>query len=133
MAFILHTGEYLEIHGADATEHTMKTWGKGIKERAQELVEGFKLIGTPEVLNRFEIVNQCEDAVQLKIAVLSLADTEGMIKGRRRPFKAARMAGFVEGVIAGELPPECLTREFGIRQQALYIKYYEDNAKENKS
>ena len=70
-------------------------------------------------------MNQCEDAEELSEAILA-ASEDGIIQGRKRPFDANKMAGYVAPVIAGSLPANVLTREFGIRQQALYIKYYED-------
>lgn len=130
---ILRIGEFLREHGYPSDVEIVKSWGSTIESSSRELILGFSSISELSTQNKYEQVNHCENAGQLKAVVISLADTKGVIQGRRRSFKAARMAEFVEGVIAGVLPPECLTREFGIRQQALYIKYYEDNAKENKS
>jgi hypothetical protein len=67
-------------------------------------------------------VNQSETAEELSNVLISLADENGEIQGRRKKFKAAKMASFVEGVVKGELPPNLLTREYGIRQQAIYIR-----------
>jgi hypothetical protein len=76
-----------------------------------------------EELNRWELVNKSETADQLKEAILSFAK-DGEIQGRSRSFDAEKMASYVDGVIEGQLPPRSLTRNYGIRQQALYIMYY---------
>ena len=81
-----------------------------------------------EQKNELEIwmrVNLCETAEELSGVIFSLADEDGAIQGRSRKFPADRMAEAVEGVVKGDLLPNVLTREYGIRQQALYIKYYE--------
>jgi transcription-repair coupling factor (superfamily II helicase) len=76
-------------------------------------------------MNRLEIydkVNSCEDLDQLSQVILELADENGEIQGRTRKFSAAKMAEkclFFKNHI-----PNVLTREFGIRQQAMYILYY---------
>jgi len=46
-----------------------------------------------------------------------------MIKGRLREFDSQRMSGYVSLVINEGAPANLLTREFGIRQQALYLRY----------
>jgi hypothetical protein len=79
-----------------------------------------------EQLEKFQLINSCETAEDLIAAIKQIADPEtGMVQGRAREFKSAKMASYVTGIINGNLPPELLTREFGIRQQALYIRYYE--------
>ena len=47
-----------------------------------------------------------------------------MIQGRTRKFSAGKMAGYVASVVKEQVPANLLTREFGIRQQALYLAYY---------
>ena len=47
-----------------------------------------------------------------------------MILGRKKTFDAIKMAENCHSVIKRGFPPNLLTREFGIRQQALYLKYY---------
>ena len=74
-------------------------------------------------LERYETVNACETADDLSKAILSMADANGMIQGRSRSFVASKMAGYPAAVIAGECTPNVLTRMYGIRQQALYIKH----------
>jgi hypothetical protein len=75
-----------------------------------------------EELKKWIKINECENSEDLANAVLSIADEEGEIQGRKKKFKAKKLAIYIEGVILGALPPNLLTREYGIRQQALYIK-----------
>ena len=75
-------------------------------------------------LDKFEMVNLCETSEELTNALRAIADQEtGMIKGRSREFNSQRMAGYVSLVINEGAPANLLTREFGIRQQALYLRY----------
>lgn len=79
-------------------------------------------------LIKFQTVNACETPDELAKAIRDFADPEtGMIMGRRRPFDAQRMAGYVTFVVNEGAPANLLTREFGIRQQALYLKYCKEN------
>ena len=75
-------------------------------------------------LEKFQKVNKCETVEELANVVLSFADEHEMIQGRKRLFDANKMAFAVRLVVSGDVIPNALTREFGIRQQALYIKYY---------
>lgn len=77
-------------------------------------------------LSKFQAVNQCETGAELASLIGQFADAEGKIHGRTRTFSAEKMAGHVYNVIKGDAPANVLTREFGIRQQAIYIKYCED-------
>lgn len=74
-------------------------------------------------LEKYEAVNACETPEQLAKVVLSFATPEGVIKGRSRMFDAQRMSDNVYTVIEGNQLPNALTREFGIRQQALYLMW----------
>ena len=79
-------------------------------------------------LEKFQLINACETAVELTHAVRRLADPEtGMIKGRVKEFDSQRMAGYVTFVVNEGAPANLLTREFGIRQQALYLRYCIEN------
>ena len=77
------------------------------------------------VLEKYEVVNQCETVDDLIAAIYKCAE-DGMIIGRHREFLALKMANYVEDVILHNMTPDLLTRSWGIRQQALYIKYYFD-------
>jgi hypothetical protein len=74
---------------------------------------------------KFELVHKCETAEDLHSAVLHCAEN-GIIQGRNRDFKASRMADNVFHAIEGLIPFTKLTRNYGIRQQAIYIAYYEN-------
>jgi hypothetical protein len=74
-------------------------------------------------LEKYEAVNKTETVEELQNVILSLADEQGMVMGRTRPFHAAQQAKNLEIVMEG-YPANLLTRSYGIRQQALYIAYY---------
>lgn len=76
-------------------------------------------------LEKYELVNKCETIEELESAVKALAGEDGLIQGRTRKFDANKMASYVGSVVKGLGPINVLTREFGIRQQALYLKFYQ--------
>jgi hypothetical protein len=74
-------------------------------------------------LEKYELVNKCETVEELANAILKVSG--GIeIKGRQQNFDAEKMSKRVDQVINGNLIPNVLTRQYGIRQQALYLKYY---------
>ncbi len=75
-------------------------------------------------LEKYELVNKCETAEELSEVILKISDN-AVIKGRRKSFDADKMARRVFQVVNENLIPHCLTRQYGIRQQALYIKFYQ--------
>jgi len=82
-------------------------------------------------LEKYELVNKCETIEELQAAIQLLANKNGMISGRARMFNAAIMALKTRMYIKGEGTfPNVMTRMFGIRQQAMYIKFFEDLRKE---
>lgn len=74
-------------------------------------------------LQKFEAVNACETLNQLADVIMLFANEDGQIQGRRRMFNAEKMATACK-TFKDHNYPNALTREFGIRQQAMYIKYY---------
>lgn len=74
---------------------------------------------------KFELVHKCETAEELSSAVLQCAEND-IIQGMNREFEASRMADNVSNAINGHVPFTRLTRNYGIRQQAIYIAYYEN-------
>ena len=78
-------------------------------------------------LSRYKLVNSCETAEDLKAAILSFADDEGNIRGRSRNFVASKMAANVIFYLDGLIPFSGLTREYGIRQQAVYLRMLRGN------
>ena len=73
-------------------------------------------------LEKWQQVNQCESSLGLALIINLLADKEGMIQGRERKFDASRMATGLQFFMEDEVPANVLTREYGIRQQAIYLK-----------
>lgn len=78
-------------------------------------------------LEKYELVNSCETVKELEEAILKLADEDGMIGGRTKKFNAELMSKKVWLVVNQIEPANRLTRNYGIRQQALYLQYYERN------
>jgi hypothetical protein len=75
-------------------------------------------------LQKWQAVNQCENGKALHDLIIQFADEEGMIHGRERKFDATQMANHVHDVLQNGYPSNLLTREFGIRQQAIYLKTF---------
>ncbi len=78
-------------------------------------------------LQKYQKVNACETSEQLCACILSFADAEGNIQGRTRKFNAEKMAKQAQIYFDDRthgIPPNVITREFGLRQQAMYIKFY---------
>jgi hypothetical protein len=76
-------------------------------------------------LEKYEFVNKCETAEELSEAILKIGGEEDIIKGRTRDFSAKKMAKNVQ-IFIDTFPENhrILTREYGIRQQAMYIHFY---------
>ena len=78
---------------------------------------------TPEQeLNFYKKVNQTKDLEQLSEVMREIADENGMIQGREKCFSVEKMIIGLNMFMKDEMPPNVLTREFGIRQQAIYLK-----------
>lgn len=73
---------------------------------------------------KYDLVNSCETPEQLQQVIITFADENGEIQGRDQKWNAVKMAELAGGYFKGFLPPNVITREFGLRQQAMYIKYY---------
>jgi hypothetical protein len=75
-------------------------------------------------LEKFRAVNLCETAKDLTKAIRLIADpATGKVQGRVKEFDSQRMSGYVSLVVNEGAPANLLTREFGIRQQAIYLRY----------
>lgn len=72
---------------------------------------------------KYNLINSCETTTELEEAIIAISDNN-IIKGRQREFKADYMASFVRCIVNDSCDPRYLTRSFGIRQQALYLKHY---------
>ena len=75
-------------------------------------------------LEKYHKVNQCETIEELKEIILSFADKDGVIHGRSRTFNAQKMAEGAQLCYDGNMIANVVTREFGLRQQLLYLMYY---------
>jgi len=75
-------------------------------------------------LEKFQKVNECETLEQLSIVIESFADKDGFINGKDKNFNAKVMSSICKRYSSAE--HNMLTRQFGIRQQALYILFYND-------
>ena len=73
-------------------------------------------------LEKYKRVNKCETLEELAGIIIMFAEDDGMIQGRTRRFSAHQMAKDCLDFCSAY--PNTLTREFGIRQQAMYISYY---------
>lgn len=73
-------------------------------------------------LERYEAVNNANTLEKLADVVRSFADENGMIQGRERQFNAEDMAEKCANCFMH--PYEVLTRNWGIRQQAMMLIYY---------
>lgn len=78
-------------------------------------------------LEKYEAINKAESASELQAAILQIADEDGMIvsvHGKKKAFDAKELCKAVPLIVYGPYPPNLLTRTYGIRQQALHLKYY---------
>lgn len=76
-------------------------------------------------LEKYELVNKCETFEELAKVIESLGNKGGHIEGRTIIMSTKRMAAYCRNFMKVPII-RVLTRKFGIRQQALYIKYYKD-------
>ncbi len=75
-------------------------------------------------LEKFQAVNQSETPQELADLIIKFADEDGKIQGREKKFSAEKMAYGLNLFMNDQVPANILTREFGIRQQAIYLKTF---------
>lgn len=79
-------------------------------------------------LEKYEAVNKCETFEEFEKILLNFADEKtGKIQGRTREFDAKQMVHNAKIYYEDgdeSLIPNVVTREFGLRQQLMYLKYY---------
>ncbi len=82
------------------------------------------MYGSPvqDELEKYQKVNECESIEELQNAILSITN-KNLIQGKTKILNGQRMASYVKGVVENDLSPNLLTRNYGIRQQALYLKH----------
>ena len=73
-------------------------------------------------LQKWQAVNQCETSLELGALILQFANKKGEIQGRTRKFDALAMVLGLEMFMTDRIYSNILTREYGIRQQAIYLK-----------
>ncbi len=75
--------------------------------------------------SKFEEINRAETFAQLSQAILNIADRDGNIQGRNILFSAKELSQQCLELRDDEHKNwNLLTREYGIRQQAIYLDYY---------
>lgn len=79
-------------------------------------------LSNEELLKRYEAVNDCESLKELADVIRSFANDEGLIDGRISIFNAEKMANVCENYSL--YFHNNLTRNYGIRQQAMMLLYY---------
>lgn len=74
-------------------------------------------------LNKWRRINECESIIELEEAIIAISDpATKTIRGRTKEYSAEKMASRVKDVVGGYLPVNILTRSYGIRQQAIYLR-----------
>ena len=76
-------------------------------------------------LEKFELINKTKTPEDLKSAIEEISDEiDGLkvIPGRRRLFTVKQQQEAVDNILNGK-PANLCTRNYGIRQQVLYLKY----------
>lgn len=79
-------------------------------------------------LKKYKLINKAETVEELKEAIEAISE-KGMIKGRRKSYMADEMIAMVDFIYNDNYPLNFLTRNYGIRQQMLYLLHY--NKKRN--
>lgn len=79
-------------------------------------------------LEKYKLINKAETIEELKEAMEAISE-KGMIKGRRKSYIADKMIAMVDFIYNDNYPLNFLTRNYGIRQQMLYLLHY--NKKRN--
>lgn len=84
----------------------------------------FRFILSGDHLRFYQLVNASETAKDLKNAINEIGISYGYIPGQNKILDTESQKACVDRVIHQNAPYNLLTRSFGIRQQAMYIKYY---------
>ena len=74
--------------------------------------------------NKYKAVNATKSLEELAQVIESFADDDGKIQGRSKKFNAKTMAETCRNYKLHNYP-NFLTRNWGIRQQAMMLNYYE--------
>lgn len=111
--------------GADAMFQTEIAPRITVREKFEEWHKVFVNTDTNmKEIEKYEMINSAESIDELQTAIIAIADENGMIKGRSRFWDAKKQAENVPNVVKKYGVANLLTRSYGIRQQALYLKFY---------
>lgn len=78
-----------------------------------------------ERIEIYDRVNKAETIEELVQIIKEIGDqNNGRIQGRSKSFDAYRMAEMCQLAYEGQSTYNTVTREFGLRQQLLYLTYY---------
>ena len=77
-----------------------------------------------EEIDKWKRINSVESIEDLKKAILDIAE-DGIIMGKSRPWEAVKQVKGVDAIMEKDYPINVLTRSYGIRQQMMYLMYYE--------
>lgn len=74
-------------------------------------------------LEKYETINKTETVEELENAV-DLVWPSDYIDGMTRKFDKEKMKGYIKGIVDSSIEQaNVLTRKYGLRQQALYLKW----------
>ena len=79
-------------------------------------------------LEKYKLINKAETIEELKEAIKAISE-KGMNKGRSKSYMSDKMIAMVDFIYNDNYPLNFLTRNYGIRQQMLYLLHY--NKKRN--
>lgn len=92
--------------------------------------QGYAIAELYSRFTTFLAINMAETIDQVYEVMRIIANEDGLIAGRHRNFNVEKMIANIGKYMTGEITtPNIATREFGIRQQMMYIKYCEDRDK----
>jgi hypothetical protein len=74
-------------------------------------------------LEKYDLINTCETGEELQEAIDIIWEGKNGA-GRRGNMRPSVMREAVPQVCNGQALPNVLTRQYGLRQQAIYIAYY---------
>lgn len=70
-------------------------------------------------LIKWQTINACKSLEQLGIAIIHISGPSQIIQGTSKEFDAIKMATYAANF--NDYPDNYLTRNYGIRQQAIYL------------
>lgn len=78
-------------------------------------------------IEKYEAVNSCESFEELLRILKSFEDKDGFIQGKSGTFDVDKMISKCRNwwTFPEIIAPNCMTRMWGLRQQMMYLKYYD--------